>query len=206
MKTVKFKTTKGTGISLANVIRSVVIESSSSCKVIAYSLQDQSIYRASANIVDPLSFVQKLTELRLVSGEMVSFPLMIKVDFTGNLTISDLNNSTTDIVFSGDDEILLDSISNDSATIYLVINKSSGYCNTSRNLEVLKESGIPTANYNVITSRSYDVEVSTSVVDTIGDYDEVTLKITSESEPEENRLLEAIDYLGRKLAEIKQNL
>lgn len=203
METISFDVKKRTGLGYANVLRTVLIESSESVKPIAFSIDDESsAFMPSDDILDVVNFCQKLCDLTVVASPSVEFPIQYSYSFKGKLTSKNLCNDDLDFK---EDVVLLESIdSQKEVNISIIFDKGSGFRTADENRQILNHFSYSTNIFRTISCRYTDVTVATSVKEDL-DTENVTLRINSKSGNEKTLVNKAIEEIVNKLQGISES-
>lgn len=177
---INFDTPKGLGYQVANTIRQFILTQSPTVRIVGFSLGDQTIF--SSGNIDLVRFSAVLASLDIELDEIESYPTMSRsIDCTGVLTVGDLINNGISVTNYPSDYVLLDTMG--SITITFILNKCSCPMKGMENKNLLVSCGINVKDYNIISSRALDLEVSFTVKENLNS-DEVCFNVTSPSEGE----------------------
>lgn len=203
METVSFDVNKRTGLGFANVLRTVLIESSETVKPIAFSIDDDSsAFLPSDDILDVVNFCQKLCDLTVVASPSIDFPIQYSYSFRGKLLSKDLCNDDLKIT---DNVTLLENIdSSKEVNISIIFDKGSGFRSADENRQILNNFNYSTNVFRTISCRYTDVTVATEVKEDL-DVERVTLRINSKSGNEKKLLFSAIDEIVAKLQAVSES-
>lgn len=197
---ITFEVRKRTGLAYANLLRTVIIETSQSIKPIGIAFKDGSnTFVPSENLVEVLGFCQKLSDLDYVDDGSLNFPLVVNYSFKGTLMSSQLSTENLKVVEG--DVRLLDTIDKTKEISFSVIySKGSGKRSSEDNKQII-ESFNNFGTFRALSSRYSDSKVSFDVKEDL-ENDVVIMDISCKSGNEELKIREAISSIVDSFSKI----
>lgn len=188
-----FEVPKKTGLAYANLLRTVIIETSQSVKPIGIAFKDGSnTFIPSDNLAEVIGFCQKLSDLDFVASEALDFPVTIDYTFQGSLKSKDLANSDISVV-DGNVELLHAVDKSKQISFSVIYGKGSGKVSAEDNKQII-ESFSGYGSFRALASRYSDSNVSFEVKDNL-DSDLVVVNVISKSGSEKEKIHDAINSI-----------